>query len=344
MILTSAATTDDDIRLLRDALRGTLGMAKDDQLATVDLDWRSGWAALTALGVTAFCVPEDEGGLGLQVHAAVATAMELGAALHASPYASLVASGHALGCAANRQEPAVADLLSGMLTGDLVCAFGRLDPDGRRARTIDTATQADALLLVDASSRGCLLFTDRSEWQADGSRHRFDVTRTCADLTLDLGRAHRLPDRGQAVELHRLLLAADAVGCVQRMLDHTVDYAGQRLAFGRPIGGFQAVQHRLVDHAVRARGMALVAIEAARLMADASPEAERFVAMAEVSVSSSATRIIHDLLQLTGAIGFTWEHGLHLYERRVHQDARLGANPRAATRSLAQIEGWTRAR
>jgi alkylation response protein AidB-like acyl-CoA dehydrogenase len=65
------------------------------------------------------------------------------------------------------------------------------------------------------------------------------------------------------------------------------------------------------------------------------------VAVAEVSVSSGATHILHDLIQLTGAIGFTWEYGLHFYERRVHQDARLAANPRGALRSLAEFEGWT---
>jgi alkylation response protein AidB-like acyl-CoA dehydrogenase len=162
--------------------------------------------------------------------------------------------------------------------------------------------------------------------------------RRLVNIDFEVENCRRLPDPAAAVALHGLLLAADAVGCVRRTLDRTVAYAGDRQAFGRPIGGFQAVQHRLVDHAIRARGMALLVSEAARLLTAGAPDARRFVAMAEVSVSSGAT---HNLLQLTGAIGFTWEHGLHLCERRVHQDARLAANPRAAARSLAGLEGWT---
>jgi alkylation response protein AidB-like acyl-CoA dehydrogenase len=129
---------------------------------------------------------------------------------------------------------------------------------------------------------------------------------------------------------------------VQRMIDRTVTYAGQRIAFGKPIGGFQAVQHRLADHAVRARGMALVVAEAAALLDAGSDDATRQVAIAAVSVHGNSVRILHDLLQLTGGIGFTWEYGLHYYERRAHHDARLGGGARAAVRSLVEIEGWSR--
>jgi alkylation response protein AidB-like acyl-CoA dehydrogenase len=326
---------------LRDALRGTLGTADANVPSQVEADWRAHWSELVELGVTAFCVPEAMGGFGLEVQAAVATAMEFGAALHGSPYAGLVASAHALAYSTDAEAH---DLLTGILSGDLVCTFGRLDVKRHAARTIDGIVEADALLLVDADSHGLLLFGHDSEWKMDASRHGFDVTRTCGDVTLDVSRGHLIADGGHALELRGLLLAADAVGAVSHMLSRTVAYAGQRHSFGRPIGGFQAVQHRLVDHAVRVRGMTLVVAEAARFLASDSPDTQRFVAMAEVSVSSSATRILHDLLQLTGAIGFTWDYGLHLFERRVHQDARLAANPRAAERVLAEIEGWSDAR
>jgi alkylation response protein AidB-like acyl-CoA dehydrogenase len=127
---------------------------------------------------------------------------------------------------------------------------------------------------------------------------------------------------------------------VERILDRTVTYAGERIAFGRPIGGFQAVQHRLADHAVRVRGMGLAVAEAARVLTASAAGAERAVAIAELGVSGHATHVLHDLLQLTGGIGFTWEHGLHLHARRAHQDARLAANPRAAARQLVALEGW----
>jgi len=304
-------------------------------------------------------VPEAKGGFGLRVDVATAAAAEFGAALHGSPYAGLTASAHAL---AHADDPLADDLLAAVLAGERVCAFGRLDPGdgsgeshgagpggssggssgGRAARLVDGAVDADTLLLVDQDR--LLLFTDPADWRADTAPHGFDVSRTCADVTVDSERGHPLALCGHPVELYGLLLAADAIGCVRRTLDRTVAYAGQRRAFGRPIGGFQAVQHRFVDHAVRSRGMGLLVTEAARLLGAGAPGARRAVALAGASVSSGATRILHDLLQLIGAIGFTWEYGLHFHTRRVHQDARLAAGPRAAVRTLADLEGWIDAR
>jgi alkylation response protein AidB-like acyl-CoA dehydrogenase len=319
-------------------VRGALAATKAGEGASVDPDWRAWWPALADLGLTAFCVPEDHGGFGLRADVAVAAAAELGAALHGAPFAGLTASAHVL--AVNGDDPVAAEVLTGVLTGERICALGLLTTSGDAARMVDGAADADALVLLDSSAGSALVLTDPAQWNADTALQSFDVSRTCAAIRVLQGAGHHLPRVGSAAQLYRLLLNADAVGGVQSMLDRTVAFTKQRTAFGRPIGGFQAVQHRLVDHALRARGMALLVEEAARLLRDGSPDAGRHVAMAEVSVSSHASHILHDLLQLTGAIGFTWEYGLHSFERRVHQDARLAANPRAAVRSLAAFEGW----
>ncbi len=337
----TATASADEIRQLRDALRGMLGTAEQGAPPAPDAGWRSGWPALAEMGVTSFCVGEEKGGFGLDVRAAAATASELGAALHASPYAGLVAATRALSAS---DDPVAAEVLPAVLAGERVAAFGRIDHSGRVARVVDGAPDADLLVLARPGDDELVLLTDGAAWSVDTSLEGFDVSRTCGDVTVDPSLARPLGADPVAVQLHRLLLAADAVGCVRRMVDRTVAYAGERVAFGRPIGGFQAVQHRLADHAVRARGMALAVDEAAGSVASASPGAARAVAVAEVAVSASATRVLHDLLQLTGAIGFTWEYGLHFFERRVHHDARLAANPRAAVRALATIEGWTGAR
>jgi alkylation response protein AidB-like acyl-CoA dehydrogenase len=142
--------------------------------------------------------------------------------------------------------------------------------------------------------------------------------------------------------LYGLLLAGDTLGGLSRTLDRTVAYARDRTAFGKPIGAFQAVQHRLVDHTLRLRGMTLLAAEAAALLAEdaAVGTASRRVLVTEAAVASGSVAMLHDLLQLTGAIGFTWEYGLHYYERRAHLNARLGRNPRRALSALARLEGW----
>ena len=86
--------------------------------------------------------------------------------------------------------------------------------------------------------------------------------------------------------------------------------------------------------------MSLLVGAAARALATDDPDAHRAVLLAEASVSDGTTHVLHDLLQLTGAIGFTWEYGLHFYERRAHHDARLATNPRRARHALADHEGW----
>lgn len=339
--LIPTGANDDEVRQLREALSRALGTTKDGLPQTLDSDYRDGWPALAELGLPAFCVAEDKGGFGFRVDVAVAAAMELGAALHGAPYAGMTAAAHVL--AARSDDLTARALLPEVLEGGRVCAFGYLDGDETRARSVDGVTGADALVLARRSGAGTLTFPGRSGWSVEPAGAAFDVTRLGADVTVEPGAGHASAAIGQAMVLHRLLLAADTMGGLVRMLDRTVAYTGQRRAFGRAIGGFQAVQHRLVDHTVRARGMTLLIEEAARQLAAGSAEAGRFVAMADVSVSSGAAHILHDLLQLTGAIGFTWEYGLHLYERRAHQNARLAANPRAAVRHLAGIEGWTHA-
>ncbi len=333
-------TDEDDLRQLRDAVRGILGTAVD-ATPGVDLEWRRSWIPLAELGLTALCVPERSGGFGFEVAAAVATTRELGAALHASPFAGLVTSAHVLGRAGDEQG---AEILAGIISGELVCAFGRVDPSRAVARMVDGAPDADALVLIEPSSGQVVLVTDAATWRVEQPAHAFDVTRTCGDVVVAAGAGRALTGPPSAGLLYRLLLSADALGGVERLVERTVAYARNRIAFGRPIGAFQAVQHRLVDHTIRVRGMALAVTEAAGRLAAGAPDAERHVAIAELAVTTGAVHVLHDLLQLTGAIGFTWEYGLHLYERRAHHDAHLVANPRAAVRSLAVVEGWSGAR
>ena len=86
--------------------------------------------------------------------------------------------------------------------------------------------------------------------------------------------------------------------------------------------------------------MTLLVESAAEALTVDRPDRGRSALLAEASVSKHAVHVLHDLVQLTGAIGFTWEHGLHLYERRAHLDARLGRNPRRALVQIAAEEGW----
>ncbi|WP_426573997.1 acyl-CoA dehydrogenase family protein [Aquihabitans sp. McL0605] len=321
-------------------MAGVLQSGSHEALPAPDPGWRSGWPALAALGATALSVPEALGGSGVQPEVAAATAAELGAALHGSPFAGLLACASALAAAAPADARA-ADALAAIVAGDRIGAYGRLDASSSTARNVDGAPAADLLVLHDPATGDLVLIDDRGAWTEREDLAPFDLSRSSADVTIEPGRGHRLAADPTAEHLFHLLLAADALGGTERVLARTVAYAGDRQAFGRPIGGFQAVQHRLADHAVRTRGISLLVREAARSIARGAPDIPRRVALAEAGASSGAGHILHDLLQLTGAIGFTWEYGLHAFQRRVHQDARLAANPRRARFELASIEGWT---
>lgn len=331
--MTAPGRRDDEVRQLREAVRRSARGSSSEGSPAPDPAWRKSWRQLCDIGIVGVCVAQDQGGFGMRADAAVGVAAELGAALHGSPYAGLVAAAHALGATGQHAE-----LLEALLSGERICGFGYLGREGQIARLVDGATEADALLL--ASADGLVLV---EKWRPE-ARHAFDVSRHCADVRIEEPGV-RISSAASSGQLHRLLLAADAVGCVGRMLDRTVDYAKTRETFGKAIGGYQAVQHRLVDHGMRARGMSLAVEEAARALSDNGSDngsdTDRLIALAELSVSSVATHIVHDLVQLTGGIGFTWEYGLHFYDRRVHHDARLARNPRAAVRTVAGLEGWT---
>jgi alkylation response protein AidB-like acyl-CoA dehydrogenase len=334
-------------------LRGALGAGADGGQPAVQSDWRARWRVLTALGVTSFCVSEECGGFGNEVSAALVTGRALGAALHGGPYAAVTGAAYAL--SRWLDDPRRPSLLDEVISGTHVPTLAFLDStttvsrhatglriDGR-AYLVAGGDEADSFLAMLPDS-DTMLFVPRSERCSALRAHAFDVTRSCADIAFTGAEALPVPagpgGRSRVERLHGLLLAADALGGLERMLERTVGHARDRTAFGKAIGGFQAVQHRLVDHTVRLRGMSLLAEEAAAQLSTAAPDADRTVLLAEASVAAGAVPMLHDLLQLTGAIGFTWEYGLHLYERRAHFDARLGGNPRQALRSIARSEGW----
>jgi alkylation response protein AidB-like acyl-CoA dehydrogenase len=337
-----------------------------------DRGWRARWPDLAELGLAGFCVAEDCEGFGNEVPAALMAARELGAALHGSPYPGMVAASYALTrWLADEQRQQVAEAVT---SGAHVPTLAYLAPGAvmtvphdnlrvtGRAHLVAGAASANsflALLPPDSAlppgyalprghavphGQDLLLLILRDGACTVTRTDEFDVTRDIGDVDFSGATAVPLtvPPGGRALveRLHGLLLAGDALGGLSRMLDRTVGYAAQRTTFGTAIGGYQAVQHRLVDHTIALRGMSLLADEAAKLLAAGAPGADRAVLLAEASVAAGGLPLLHDLVQLTGAIGFTWEYGLHLYERRAHLDARLGRNPRRARRLLAEQAGW----
>ena len=131
-----------------------------------------------------------------------------------------------------------------------------------------------------------------------------------------------------AEALHWILLAAEQIGAASRCLDLTVEYTKQRVQFGRPIGSFQALKHRMAD--------LYVAVESARAVvgdAIAAP-GPASAALARLSASEAFTAVAGEAIQMHGGIAITWEHDIQLYFKRAYSSTELLGSPADQLRRL----------
>jgi hypothetical protein len=171
---------------------------------------------------------------------------------------------------------------------------------------------------VDADFAGLVLLADGGQVRdasagaahqsVDPSRKLFDVDATGSGRPADVARAY---------EFGVLATAAQLVGAGQRMLDMAVEYAKQRTQFGKPIGSYQAIKHKLADVHIALELARPLLYGAALSLADGSPDAARDVSAAKVAASEAALLSARSALQTHGAIGFTAEHDLSLWLLRV---------------------------
>jgi len=118
-------------------------------------------------------------------------------------------------------------------------------------------------------------------------------------------------------------LAAEMLGTTRWLLQHTIAYAGQRQQFGRPIGSFQAIQHKIADMAL-AYEQAWSAVYYAAMTIDAvDDDRHRAAHVAKIMAGAAVTKCAKDGIQVHGGIGYTWEHDLHLYIRRAYGSEHL---------------------
>ena len=261
------------------------------------------------------------------------------------------------------RDELLAELVEGRRTAALVVAdrAGAFDPgsvtvtaDARSgnstadARSGNSTAQGDALTgtverVVDAGAADVLLVAARGadgvalyavDAAASGVQRSplvtLDLTRPQATIELSgaPGRLVAGPGEADRVITHALhvgsaLLAVEQVGAGQHLLDLSVDYAKSRLQFGRPIGSFQAVKHKLADLLVDLEHARSTAYHAVWALADWSDDPALAVSIAQATSSAALSRIAADTIQVHGGIGFTWEHRAHLYFKRAVTDAAL---------------------
>ncbi|MGA3147369.1 MAG: acyl-CoA dehydrogenase family protein [Acidimicrobiales bacterium] len=299
------------------------------------------WERMADQGWLAVERPEGEGGLGLGLVEVAVLCEELGRHAAPAPFVGSILCLGALDEAAEddslapRTREDAAGWTARLATGEAVgCVAWSADRHAVTARSGDGwwwlsgcpeptqyASVADvAVVMADDG----LFAVPLDEGGRPPAEPAMDPTRPLAWLRMDEVRAHRIGDAGGAsrlLERAATTAAAQLLGASARVLEMSVEYAKVRRQFGRPIGSFQAVKHRLADALVDVEGMRSSTYYAAWCLATGDPEGGLAASMAKAWCSDSSRRVTSAGLQVHGGIGFTWDHELHLYLKRAQLDA-----------------------
>ena len=256
------------------------------------------------VGVAALVVPEEMGGAGGELADAAVVLEELGKALVPTPLLGTTLAELALLASDEPDTDALERLAEGTSIGTVV-----FDPD-----YVVNGDAADVVIAADG--------TTLTRWSTF-TAHRIDAmdqTRRLARVeptdTAEIGTDPGLADTAA------ILVAAEQIGAAAKCLDLTVEYTKDRVQFGRPIGSFQALKHRMAD--------LYVAVQSARAVVNdaiAAPSATS-AALARVAASEAFTKVAAEAVQMHGGIAITWEHDIQLYFKRAHGSAQLLGPPR----------------
>ncbi|HEV7419966.1 MAG TPA: acyl-CoA dehydrogenase family protein [Mycobacterium sp.] len=260
---------------------------------------RKVWATLSDLGVTALAVAEKFDGIEAHPVDLVVAAERLGYWGVPGPVAESIAVAPVL--LASQKEGA--ERSARLASGELIVTVA-LPPHAPRAVDADAA----GLILVAGDGEVRDGTAGEMHESVDPARRLFDVVAS--------GEAQKA-DTARAFEFGALTTAALLVGAGQAMLDGSVSYAKQRSQFGRVIGSYQAIKHKLADVYIAVEMARPLVYGAALSLADGSPDTARDVSAAKAAASGAALLSARSSLQTHGAIGFTQEHDLSLLLLRV---------------------------
>ncbi|WP_332643805.1 acyl-CoA dehydrogenase family protein [Aeromicrobium sp.] len=304
------------------------------------------WSTLCKqMGVAALAIPEESGGAGFTLAETYVVLEELGRALTPSPLLASVTAAAALTDSPLLEEIAagsVATLAWSGVTGPADAPVGVTFKDGKLTGSVSPVLYADVaeFILVAAEHDGGVgLFSVDPSAVTRTKVAGLDPTLSFATLELDGVAAETISlDAASALATaHRvgtLAAAALQVGCAQRGLDMTVEYTKQREQFGRPIGSFQALKHRMADLLVRVQMSRAGAWAAVQAHVNDAPNADRLAAAAGSYCSDAAVEVAGETVQLHGGIAITWEHDAHLILKRAQALNQLFGLPHQQRASL----------
>ncbi|NNM74140.1 acyl-CoA dehydrogenase family protein [Enterovirga aerilata] len=306
------------------------------------------WEGVSALGILAMMVPEEHGGLGLGYVDLALILEECGRHLVPGPAVDTIIATDIISRHGTPEQQAA--LLPAIAEGGLKIAAAVAEIEGG-FRPEDTTTIArpsgngwalsgrkilvpyaesvDQLLVVarfgDDGPLGLVLVDP--DWAGITRRHHqlLDPASRAHEVTfseVELGGDHVLGGQPLETAVARLVDAGAAsaslqmTGAAGKVLDLAVEYTGNRVQFGKPIGSFQAIKHRCADMLVLLETSRTAAYHAAWALAHDPAARRKLVSMAKAYCGDAARSICNEGLQLHGGIGFTWELDIHFYLRR----------------------------
>ena len=345
---------DDDLLALVDSIaqffqrRADARAIAEAAATSVPTADRGRWAALCEMGLPVLRLAEPDG-VGAGLLGATAVAEKLGAVLVPEPAVGAIV----LACAWS-SHPQAGELLEQLCNGSRITALCGFDTVELAAGKVsgsaqvpdDGVTDAVALLARGrATAESAIVIIDKAAFPPPISRTAVDPTRPTAMITLD----HAEPvavlwvSDETAETIRReltVLTTAELVGAMHQALGETLDYVKSRQQFGRPIGSFQAIKHRLADMFV-ATEQARAAVQFAALECAAQAgSAPLAVASAARWVPRAAVTVFEDAIHLQGAMGYSWEVDAHL-----RRGARLQLSKRWAGRTSLRrsaVHRWSR--
>lgn len=328
------------------------------------------WRGLANLGCFGMLLSEDDGGGSITSQPLIdlyVVAEEFGRTLQPGPFIPTNVGAFAIGAFGSDKQRA--EVLPGIISGDTVLTWCLVEDDvwqesgvqmqavvagddfvldGTKA-VVEAAVAADAFIVTARVQNELTQFLVPSNavGVTTTPRRSLDLTRRFGTVTFDgvrvpgdsvigvVGGAQRAVEEQLRIAI--LLLCAESVAAMDTMLARTVEYCSQREQFGRRIGSFQAIKHRLADLHMLALSSRAVSHYAALSVQENWPDADEAVAIAKAHVGEAFVRSAHEMIQLHGGIGFTWEHDAHLYLKRAKTNELLYGDPRWHRERLFQL-------
>lgn len=294
------------------------------------------WKALSVeIGLAGLLVPEEHGGEGASFREAAVVLEELGRVIAPVPF--LTSAVIATTLLLDSDTNLLRSLVSGQQTAALAVTWST-DPnsviplvrvvDGRLSGTITSvagALEADLLLIPASTPDGIAVYAVAASEAMLAPVVSLDMTRQLANVTLDGATGTMVNTNAdaairRALEAGAALLASEQLGIARWCLDTTVGYLKERRQFGRIVGGYQALKHRLADLYTGVESAAAAARYAAATLAAGDPDAPVAAAIAQAFCGDLAVTAAEEAVQLHGGIGMTWEHPAHLYLKRAKAD------------------------